>query len=73
MSDGRSLKIADFQFSVRDSQAESVRDNYNLEVLEKWAIDRCLKKHGGNISKAATELGLTRGSLYRRMEKYDLQ
>jgi DNA-binding NtrC family response regulator len=73
MSDGKALKIGDFQFSVRDSQADIIRDNYNLEVLEKWAIDRCLKKHGGNVSKAAAELGLTRGSMYRRMEKYDLQ
>jgi two-component system, NtrC family, response regulator HydG len=73
MSDGKALKISDFQFLERDSQTELIRDNYNLEVLEKWAIDRCLKKHGGNVSKAASELGLTRGSLYRRMEKYDLQ
>lgn len=73
MSDGKSLKISDFQFLIKDTQSELIRDNYNLEVLEKWAIDRCLKKHGGNISKTANELGLTRGSLYRRMDKYDLQ
>jgi transcriptional regulator of acetoin/glycerol metabolism len=29
-----------------------------------------LKRHAFNISKAARELGLTRASLYRRMEKY---
>jgi two-component system response regulator HydG len=73
MSDGKSLKLSDFQFLVKDSQSEMIRDNYNLEALEKWAIDRCLKKHVGNVSRAATELGLTRGSLYRRMGKYDLQ
>jgi two-component system response regulator HydG len=73
MTGRKSLKISDFQFLVKDSQVEMIRDNYNLEVLEKWAIDRCLKKHGGNVSRAATELGLTRGSLYRRMEKHDLQ
>lgn len=73
MSDGKILKISDFQILGRDDQADMIRDNYNLEVLEKWAIDRCLKKYGGNISKAAYELGLTRGSLYRRMEKYDIQ
>ncbi len=72
MSDGKSLKISDFQFLVKDSPEELIRDNYDLEVLEKWAIDRCLKKYGGNVSKAASELGLTRGSLYRRMQKYDL-
>ncbi|MCF6352879.1 MAG: hypothetical protein L3J06_07700, partial [Cyclobacteriaceae bacterium] len=31
-----------------------------------------LEKHNGNISKAAKELGLTRASLYRRLEKYGL-
>jgi transcriptional regulator of acetoin/glycerol metabolism len=31
-----------------------------------------IDKHGGNISKAAKELGLTRASLYRRIEKYGL-
>ncbi|HCX75566.1 MAG TPA: hypothetical protein DHU93_09305, partial [Algoriphagus sp.] len=31
-----------------------------------------IDKNGGNISKAAKELGLTRASLYRRLEKYGL-
>jgi transcriptional regulator of acetoin/glycerol metabolism len=31
-----------------------------------------IDKHGGNISKAAKELGLTRASLYRRLEKYGI-
>lgn len=73
MSDGKSLKLTDFQFLIKESSGDITRNNYNLEILEKWAIDRCLKKYGGNISKAAAELGLTRGSLYRRMEKYDIQ
>ena len=38
------------------------------ELIFKKAID----KNGGNISKAAKELGLTRASLYRRLEKYGL-
>jgi transcriptional regulator with PAS, ATPase and Fis domain len=35
-------------------------------------IRKVLSKHHGNVSKAAKELGLTRTSLYRRMEKYGL-
>jgi transcriptional regulator of acetoin/glycerol metabolism len=31
-----------------------------------------LNKHGFNISRTASELGLTRASLYRRMEKHDI-
>jgi transcriptional regulator of acetoin/glycerol metabolism len=44
----------------------------NLDEVEKAAIAKALQMHGGNISKAADELGLTRASLYRRMEKYGL-
>ena len=38
--------------------------------MEKNVIETVLRKHKGNISHAAKELGITRTSLYRRMEKY---
>jgi len=44
----------------------------NLDRMEREAIHRALIKHGFNISHAAKELGLTRASLYRRMEKHGL-
>jgi DNA-binding NtrC family response regulator len=44
----------------------------NLERVEKETIHAALRKHGFNISHAAKELGLTRASLYRRMEKHGL-
>jgi two-component system response regulator HydG len=44
----------------------------DLEEIERDAIRKALSKHGGNISRAAAELGLTRKSLYRRIEKYGL-
>jgi DNA-binding NtrC family response regulator len=44
----------------------------NLDHLERETISKALRKHGFNISRAANELGLTRASLYRRMEKHDL-
>jgi len=47
-------------------------DEYNLEEVEKQVIELALRKHQGNVSHAARELGLTRTSLYRRMEKYGL-
>ncbi len=45
----------------------------NLAHIEKWAIISCIRKHHGNLSSAAKELGITRGSLYRRLDKYSLQ
>ena len=44
----------------------------NLDHLEKETIQKALRKHGFNISRTPKELGLTRASLYRRMEKHDL-
>ncbi len=72
MSDGKSLKASDFLFLTESDNAAHASEDYNLDQLEKWAIRNCLKKYGGNVTRAATELGLTRGALYRRMEKYDL-
>ena len=47
-------------------------DDLNLERVEKQMVEEALKKHSYNISLAAAELGLTRASLYRRMEKHGL-
>ena len=44
----------------------------DLSSMEQQLIKTALEKHKGNISKAATELGLTRAALYRRMEKFGL-
>ncbi|HRJ31239.1 MAG TPA: sigma-54 dependent transcriptional regulator [Cyclobacteriaceae bacterium] len=70
MTDSSSLQESDFLFSrpVSSLSAETL----NLDEVEKAAIVKALNLHSGNISKAADELGLTRASLYRRMEKYGL-
>jgi DNA-binding NtrC family response regulator len=44
-----------------------------LAELERRTIESALARHGGNVTHAAHELGITRTSLYRRMEKYGLQ
>jgi transcriptional regulator with PAS, ATPase and Fis domain len=41
--------------------------------MEERLIKNALKKYKGNITLAAEALGLTRASLYRRMEKLDLE
>lgn len=47
-------------------------EQMNLEDVEKILIRKVLKKYNGNITQAATELGLTRSSLYRRLEKFGM-
>lgn len=72
MSDGGELQSGDFLFLIQDESSSPTIDNYNLEGLEEWAVKNAIKKHRGNISHAAKELGLSRGAMYRRMEKYGL-
>ncbi|MDJ0819458.1 MAG: sigma-54 dependent transcriptional regulator [Desulfobacterales bacterium] len=73
LADTSMLQPMDFLFPESEKETEGVVfDNYNLEDVEKTVIRKALKKHEGNISHAAKELGLTRTSLYRRMEKYRL-
>lgn len=47
-------------------------ENMHLDEVEKMLIKKALLKHNGNVTQAAQELGITRSSLYRRMEKYGL-
>ncbi len=43
-----------------------------LAEVERRMISEALRKHGGNISRAARELGLTRRGLYLKLERHDL-
>jgi two-component system response regulator HydG len=71
MSEAKALQPTDFFFTTSEIKEEKlVLANYNLEEAEKALIRKAIRKHGGNISNAAKELGLTRTSLYRRLEKY---
>lgn len=72
MSEGDNLKEDDFAFIQSKQEDFRHLNNYNLEHLEAWAIRNAVKKHAGNISHAANELGLSRGAMYRRMEKYNI-
>ena len=73
MSDNQTLMPDDFFFLMEpDSQANVEPDTYNLDDVEKSVIQKAINAHHGNISKAAKELGLTRASLYRRLEKHGL-
>ena len=56
-----------------ERQDESVSlEHLNIEDVERILIRKALQKHNGHITRAADELGLTRSSLYRRLEKYGL-
>ncbi len=73
MSEGNILEPEDFFMNeTKENQRDILPVNMNLEDTEKMLIRKVVDKYGGNISRAAKELGLTRASLYRRIEKYGL-
>jgi two-component system, NtrC family, response regulator HydG len=73
MSEDNILQPGDFLFLLqKEGSSEMDLQDFNLESVEKLVIQKAISKHGGNISKAAKELGLTRASLYRRLEKHGL-
>lgn len=73
MSDEDELNPGDFLFLIEQQDAQDLElEDYKLENVERIIIQKAISKHEGNISKAAKELGLTRASLYRRLEKHGL-
>ena len=43
-----------------------------MEEIERAMIVKSMKHHGGNITRVAESLGLSRAALYRRFEKYGI-
>jgi DNA-binding NtrC family response regulator len=70
MSRGRRILAGDLNLQAAKS-AEAI-DEMSLEAVESILIRKALARHGRNVTQAAEALGLSRGALYRRMEKYGI-
>ena len=53
-------------------KSELIDDNFALEDMEKDMIKKSLKRHGGRRKEAATELGISERTLYRKIKQYDI-
>lgn len=65
------IQTADLGLASPRSQAQNLEE-LSLEAVESILIRKALQRFQGNVSQAAEALGLSRGALYRRMEKYGL-
>ncbi|MFT6842966.1 MAG: two-component system response regulator HydG [Psychroserpens sp.] len=73
MLDTDVLNATDLIFSPIESYSETtLLKDLKLDTVEKNTILKVIEKNNGNISKSAKELGITRTSLYRRLNKYGL-
>ncbi len=72
----RSDEIADLDFSLQSAEApvavEASLGQMTLEQAEQAMVRNALDQCSGNIQRAADMLGLSRGALYRRLEKFGL-
>jgi two-component system, NtrC family, response regulator len=72
------LEADDFRATADMEPRDTARDtlpavgSMTMDEIEKAMIVKSLKHHGGNISKVAEALGLSRAALYRRFEKYEI-
>ncbi len=80
VSDGPAIGVDDLppligKESVASGSKESapISVAMSLEELEQAAIKKALKRHGGNLSDVARQLGIGRSTLYRKLEQYGLR
>src|SRR6201996_8839334 len=71
MARGERIEAENLGLNAQRGTAQSM-DDMSLEAVEAILIRKALARANGNVSHAADALGLSRGALYRRIEKYGL-
>ncbi len=71
MAHGSQIDVSDLGLSKLRASSQALEE-MSLESVESILIRKALARCQGNVSQAAEALGLSRGALYRRMEKYGI-
>ncbi len=66
------LNLAPHRDAVGDGAGETSLEAMELDDAERYLIRKALERHDGNVSQAASSLGLSRSALYRRLQRYGL-
>ncbi|MFP4541797.1 MAG: sigma-54-dependent transcriptional regulator [Opitutales bacterium] len=78
LASGDQIKVGDLALqptaSSTDLAAQSgpSLDEMSLEEVEKYLIQRTLTRNGGNATRTAEDLGLSRSAFYRRLQRFGL-
>ena len=72
LNDSGTLKTTNFSLNNINIEKD-ISNNLNLSELEKNTIKKALVKNKYNLSNAAKDLGITRPTLYKKIEKYNLK
>ena len=66
------IQVSDLGLNVQQRQQGQNLEELSIEEVEGILVRKALQRFHGNVSQAAEALGLSRGALYRRMERYGL-
>ena len=69
LSHDKSLKVENILLQTKEGKKVKEMESLNSEEREKYAIEQALKKSDGNLNKAAELLGISRYTLYRKINK----
>jgi DNA-binding NtrC family response regulator len=78
ITDKSTLEVEDFEAQIDVRPRKGIKESLpevgslTLEEIEKMMIIKALNFHEQNVSRVAKSLGISRGALYRKMEKYGL-
>jgi len=72
MAEGGRVQARDFGLGGADGAGAAALDQMSLEDVERVLIQKALTRAAGNVSDAATALGLSRSALYRRLKRHGL-
>jgi len=71
MAGDRTITASDLGLQAQVSHAQAAEE-MSLEQAEKIFIQKVLARHGGDVRKAADQLGVSRSALYRRLQQFGL-
>ena len=69
MADGKRITVKDMELTDVTDALSAITLKEARENIEREMVQQALNRHGGRISAAATELGISRPTLYELMEK----
>ena len=72
MAEGAKITPADLEMEAPRARYEGMGLKEARESLEKELLAKALARNSGNLIKAATELGISRPTLYDLMEKHEI-
>jgi DNA-binding NtrC family response regulator len=70
LAQGEKIQAADF--GLRGTRTPQRMEELSLEQVEALLIRKAMSRYEGNVSKAASALGLSRSALYRRLDRYGI-